>query len=72
MTEPTQNPVPNSSESEMLEGGPTREEIELRAYQIYCEHAGTPGTDVEDWLQAESEMTAKHRKTGREAKAAAG
>jgi hypothetical protein len=56
----------------MLEGGPTREEIELRAYQIDCERAGTPGTDVEDCLQAESEMTEKHRETGRAAKAAAG
>jgi len=71
MTEPTQKPVPNSSESKMPEGGPAREEIELRAYQIYCERAGTPGTDVEDWLQAERELTEKHRKTGRVAKAAA-
>jgi hypothetical protein len=55
----------------MLEGGPTREEIELRAYGIYCERAGAPGTDVEDWLQAEREMTEKYGKTGRTAKAAA-
>jgi len=46
MTEPAQKSVPNSSESKVLEGGPTREEIELRAYQIYCERAGTPGSEV--------------------------
>jgi hypothetical protein len=71
MTEPAQKSVPNSSESKVLEGGPTREEIELRAYQIYCERAGTPGSEVEDWLQAETELTEKHRKPGRAAKAAA-
>jgi hypothetical protein len=71
MTEPTPKPLLGTRNSQPTEGRPTHEEIELRAYQIYCERAGTTGTDVGDWLQAEREMTAKHKKTGRAAKAAA-
>jgi hypothetical protein len=55
----------------VLEGSPTREEIALRAYQIYCERGDTPGTDVEDWLQAEREVTEKRGKTSHMAKTAA-
>jgi hypothetical protein len=49
---------------------PTREEIELRAHQIYAERGGADGRDVEDWLQAERELLdEKYGKTGRMAKA---
>ncbi len=62
-----------SSESgtQIPEGYPTREEIELRAHQIYVERGGADGQDVEDWLQAERELLGKYRNTGRMAKAAA-
>ena len=36
-----------------------REEIRLRAYQLYEQRGREDGHDVEDWLQAESELTAK-------------
>ncbi len=59
------------SEPQTAEGHPTREEIELRAHQIYVERGGAPGQDVEDWLQAERELLEKYGKTGLKAKAAA-
>ena len=48
-----------------------REEIELRAYQIYVERGSADGQHVEDWLQAERELLGKYGNTGRMAKAAA-
>ena len=36
----------------------TREqEIRIRAYEIYLQRGGQPGHELEDWLQAESELT---------------
>ena len=59
------------SEPQTAEGHPTREEIELRAHQIYVERGGAHGQDVNDWLQAERELLEKHGKTGQMAKATA-
>ena len=33
------------------------EEIRLRAYEIYLQRGSQPGHEVEDWLQAELELT---------------
>ena len=41
------------------DGTPTAEEIAHRAYEIYLSRGGAPGADVDDWLQAERELTAK-------------
>ena len=35
---------------------PTREEIAQRAYEIFLARGGEPGHDLNDWLQAESEL----------------
>jgi len=35
---------------------PNREEIKLRAYEIYLERGGHPGNELDDWLQAEGEL----------------
>lgn len=35
---------------------PSREEVELRAYEIYVERGGQDGHDVEDWIAAEEEL----------------
>ena len=43
------------SESLTAETHPTREEIELRAYQIYVERGGAHGHDVDDWLASGSD-----------------
>ena len=37
-------------------GGPTREEVARRAYEIYMSRGGTHGYDIEDWLRAEREL----------------
>ena len=45
----------------------TREEkIRRRAYEIYLERGGEPGHDLEDWLQAERELTADQSKAAGE------
>lgn len=36
---------------------PTYDEIALRAYHIYLERGATPGDPMQDWLQAERELT---------------
>jgi hypothetical protein len=33
------------------------DEIKVRAYEIYLERGGLPGSDLDDWLQAERELT---------------
>ena len=70
MNKPTEK---SSSESQpqTASEAPTREEIELRAYQIYAERDGAHGQDVEDWLQAERELVEKYSKPVQKAKAAA-
>jgi hypothetical protein len=40
-------------------GAPTAEEIAHRAFEIYLSRGGAPGADVDDWLQAERELTAE-------------
>lgn len=35
---------------------PTLEQIQVRAYEIFLERRGTPGSQIEDWLQAEREL----------------
>lgn len=50
---------------------PTREEIQLRAYQIYLERGGAPGNELEDWMQAERELTGRYGNAPRSAKARA-
>ena len=37
---------------------PSREEeIRIRAYEIYLQRGGQPGYELEDWVQAERELT---------------
>jgi hypothetical protein len=35
---------------------PTTEQIRQRAYEIYLQRNAGPGSDVDDWLQAEAEL----------------
>ena len=35
---------------------PSHEEIRRRAYEIYLEHDGLPGDELDDWLRAEREL----------------
>jgi len=61
----------SESQPQTASGAPTREEIELRACQIYVERGGAHGQDVEDWLQAERELVEKYGKPVQKTKAAA-
>jgi Protein of unknown function (DUF2934) len=42
---------------------PSSAEIAKRAFEIYCERGGVDGNDVQDWLQAERELTAMAKST---------
>jgi len=44
-------------ERERLEQSALEEEIRNRAYQIDLQRGAQPGCEVEDWLQAERELT---------------
>jgi len=37
------------------------EEIRVRAYEIYLERKGSPGSEREDWLNAEREVVARYQ-----------
>ena len=39
---------------------PTRDQIQLRAYELYLKRGGEGGRDVEDWLTAETELRNQH------------
>ena len=67
---PTEKSPLVGSESCTAGAHPTQEEIELRAYQIYFERGGAHGNDVDDWLQAERELSEKYANSSRLAKAA--
>ena len=38
---------------------PMTEQIRQRAYEIYVSRNGAPGDEVQDWLQAERELSSK-------------
>ncbi len=40
----------------------TEEHIRERAYELYEQRGREDGHDLEDWLQAESELNLRHRK----------
>ena len=50
---------------------PTREQIEQRAYDLYLGRGCADGFDVQDWLQAESELLAESEQNTPRAKALA-
>jgi hypothetical protein len=47
---------------------PTYDDIALRAYHIYLERGCTPGDPMQDWLQAECELSAPASKPRRKSK----
>jgi hypothetical protein len=51
----TQKPRTNGTQ-------PTREAIALRAYQLYLERGGAPGNELQDWIQAESQLAGDNGK----------
>jgi hypothetical protein len=55
-TEATQ-PETAVEQREVLLRSTRDEEIRNRAYEIYLQRGGQPGYALEDWLQAERELT---------------
>ena len=57
-TDPTQ-PEIAAEEREGLLHATREQEIRIRAYEICLQRGGQPGYELEDWLQAERELTSK-------------
>lgn len=55
-TESTQ-PGTAVEETELLPHSRREQEIRNRAYDIYLERGAQPGYEMEDWLQAERELS---------------
>lgn len=52
--------------ADLYQDVPTRDQIQLRAYELYVKRGGEDGRDVEDWLAAETELRNQHSSsTGR-------
>ena len=55
-TEPTQLETA-VEEKELILDSTREQEIRIRAYEIYLRREGQPSNELEDWLQAERELT---------------
>ena len=55
-TDPAQLRAAVEKRERLLQSTP-EQEIRNRAYEIYLERGAQPGYEVEDWLQAERELT---------------
>ena len=53
---PRSKPLPRKPAA-VLATMPSEDDIRLRAYQIWRERGCVPGREVENWLQAERELT---------------
>ena len=57
----------HGDKNKAVEPDSTREhEIRRRAFEIYLERGSEPGRDLEDWLQAERELTTDKSQTARQ------
>jgi hypothetical protein len=56
---------PKVAKSRTAKKSPAREEVALRAYEIYLERGGAPGNPLDDWTRAERELLAQNGKTRR-------
>jgi hypothetical protein len=53
---PSQEVAEVEAEPSVVAPSPTRQQICERAYQIHLERGAEHGSDLDDWLQAESEL----------------
>jgi hypothetical protein len=47
-----------TAETKVATPPPSAEAIAKRAYELYLQRGSIPGYELEDWLQAEAELTA--------------
>jgi hypothetical protein len=57
MSKTREAPVPKEKKAATPKSRPTQDQIAARAYEIYLERGATPGDPMQDWLQAERELT---------------
>ena len=57
-------PGTETQEQGRLSASTREDKIRGRAYELYVERGGEPGRDIEDWLQAERELTDKSNTAG--------
>jgi hypothetical protein len=50
------SPIDPHAEDASANHAPSHEEIRRRAYEIYLEHGGLKGSELDDWFQAEREL----------------
>lgn len=53
-------PTARGARSGNGEWTPPRDEVARRAYEIFQQRGSTPGSEVEDWLEAERQVRASH------------
>jgi hypothetical protein len=61
MSKTKEAPAPKSRKT-AAKSIPTQDQIAARAYEIYLERGATPGDPMQDWLQAERDLSAPARK----------
>jgi hypothetical protein len=49
-------PAPAPAKKSWIETLPLEERIRQRAYELYLRRGNQPGSDIDDWLQAEDEI----------------
>ncbi len=50
--------LPVAEEAVRKASHPTEQQIAARAHELFLKRGATPGSDLDDWLQAERELTA--------------
>jgi hypothetical protein len=67
MPKTSKTPSPAVRNSHAANSHPTREQIALRAYEIYLDRGGASGNELEDWTRAERELLGSSTKPRRKA-----
>jgi len=49
-------PAPARAKEDPIEALPLEEQIQRRAYDLYVQRGNQPGSELDDWLQAEEEI----------------
>ena len=63
MSKTKEAPAPKSKKAATKKYKPTQDQVAARAYEIYLERGATPGDPMQDWLQAERELSVPAKKS---------
>ena len=63
MSKTKEAPAPKAKKAATPKSKPTQDQVAARAYEIYLERGATPGDPMQDWLQAERELSAPGKKS---------